>query len=620
MKRLKPVIKHYLWGGHKMETLFSREGSEAPMSESWELSVHPDGVSGTDEGELRAYLAAHPHAVFPEGGELPVLIKFIDAAQDLSVQVHPDEAFAQRTEHDHGKTEMWYIVSAEEGAGIYCGFSRDTSEEEFLAALKEGRAEELLHFIPVHAGDCYLIEAGTVHAIGAGCVICEVQQSSNVTYRIYDYDRRDADGNPRPLHLDKARAVMNYSAHCDRTYSGSMEEHEGYSLRLLTDCMHFRCRELRLRGSFCGQNDASFAAVNILEGEGKIGGETFSAGDSFFIPCGEGFEMEGNALAILTDAPSRTVCAGVDLGGTAVKCGIVDHAGRILAKTGFPTRRERPYGEIAADIAGAVRALCEKLGLKEEALARVGIGSPGTVDSANGVIVYSNNIAWKNVPLGKSVADILHKPVFVTNDANAAAFGEFVFGAGKKYRSMVLVTLGTGIGGGIVIDGKLFEGNRSAGTEIGHTVIRMRGERCTCGRRGCFEAYASATALIRRTRLAMKRDPHSALWQIASRPEDVDGKTAFAAMRAGDPAAKSVVSWYIAHLAAGLVNIANVFRPETIVLGGGVCAEPSLLPSLERYFKRDLYGGSGYAPVELKTASLGNDAGLCGAAEYARTR
>ena len=184
MKKLAPVLKDYLWGGYKLKGMFGRDNGGKKISESWEVSVHPDGESGCEGGTLSGYLAANPKAVDPEGSPLPVLIKYIDAAQNLSVQVHPDDDYARRVEGDNGKTEMWYILSADEGAGIYCGFRRDTSKEEFLAKVSDGTVEELLNFIPVHAGDCHLIPAGTVHAIGAGCVICEVQQSSNVTYRV----------------------------------------------------------------------------------------------------------------------------------------------------------------------------------------------------------------------------------------------------------------------------------------------------------------------------------------------------------------------------------------------------------------------------------------------------
>ena len=304
MFKLIPALKDYVWGGNRLKTLYGREGGDK-VAESWEVSVHPDGPSGiAGGGTLAEYLAARPEAAGAAGG-LPVLIKYIDAAQNLSVQVHPDDAFARREEGDNGKTEMWYVIGAEEGAGIYCGFRKDTDKDAFLAKVQDGSVQELLNFIPVKAGDCFLIEAGTVHAIGAGCLICEVQQSSNVTYRVYDYGRL-VNGKPRQLHLDKAMRVINFSAFRDRTGSGKKEPAgEGCALRHLTQCRYFRCRELTLGGTFAERNDGSFTAIDFLSGEGEINGERFRAGDSFFIPCGEKFEIKGKGLAVLTDSPKE---------------------------------------------------------------------------------------------------------------------------------------------------------------------------------------------------------------------------------------------------------------------------------------------------------------------------
>lgn len=614
--KLYPVLKDYLWGGRKLKDLFGRENGERVVAESWEVSVHTDGESRTQSGTFSEYLKDNPQAVDRSGSAFPVLIKYIDAKQNLSVQVHPDDEYAQRVERDNGKTEMWYVVEADEGAGIYCGFRRDTSKEEFLRGVKEGTVEELLNFIPVKKGDCFLIKAGTVHAIGAGCVICEVQQSSNVTYRVYDYNRRDANGNYRQLHVEKAVEVIDFCAFRDETGRSDSEKVEGGSVRTLTDCKYFCCRELRLNGTFREQNATSFTAVNVLDGDGEIDGIPFQKGDSFFVPCGEKYSLQGSATLILTNEHFKKYYAGIDLGGTFIKCGIVDEEGNILGKEQIPTGKERPYREIAADMARLVKKLAQDGGV---VLQGVGIGSPGTIDGERGVIVYSNNIAWRDVPLGRELGKLLDLPVKITNDANAAALGESFCGAGKKFRSLVLVTLGTGVGGGIILDGKLYEGNRSAGAEIGHEVIRLGGERCTCGRRGCLEAYASATALVRQTQRAMIKHPDSAMWEICKgNLENVNGKTAFDGLRLGDKAAKRVVQNYVTYLAAGITNLANVFRPEAILLGGGICKEgESLLKPLRKLLTKEIFGGSDRAPVLLETAALGYDAGLCGAARLA---
>ena len=206
--------------------------------------------------------------------------------------------------------------------------------------------------------------------------------------------------------------------------------------------------------------------------------------------------------------------------------------------------------------------------------------------------------------------------VKITNDANAAALGEARFGAGKNYKNSILVTLGTGVGGGIIIDGKLFEGYKSAGAEIGHMVIERHGDVCTCGRRGCFEAYCSATALVRRTRRQMEDNPRSAMWTKYT-SETANGKTAFDFYH-DDIDAKEVVDWYIKYLACGIANLANIFRPEIIMIGGGVSEQgDNLTVPLQTYVDKELFGGTSYAPVKIVKASLGSKAGAYGAAALA---
>ena len=299
--KLTPVLKDYIWGGLRLKQLFGRDNGGKVIAESWEVSVHPDGLSRIEGGLFADYLAANPNSVSPNGDKFSILIKYIDAKQNLSVQVHPNDEYANRVEGDNGKTEMWYVIAADAGAGIYCGFKHDVSREEFVDAVNKGEVESILNFIPVKAGDCFLIEAGTVHAICAGCVICEVQQSSNVTYRVYDYNRRDATGKTRELHLEKALDVINYKAYSDNTASGQFVRCSGGKIRRLTECKYFRCRELLLDGEYCEFTENSFVALNVIEGNGEIDGQRFSAGDSFFVPCKERFRIRGKAKILLTD-------------------------------------------------------------------------------------------------------------------------------------------------------------------------------------------------------------------------------------------------------------------------------------------------------------------------------
>lgn len=299
IQKMTPVLKDYLWGGEKLKTLYHKM-SDGKVAESWELSVHPAGESSTQNSQTLSRYIAQNNGVLGKNAVFPVLIKYIDAAQNLSVQVHPQDDFARKYENDNGKTEMWYIISADEGAGIYCGFKRDTDEKEFLAKLSDGSVEDLLNFIPVKAGDCFLIEAGTVHAIGSGCVICEVQQNSNVTYRVYDYNRRGADGKLRELHVDKAVKVINFKKFADHTDGGKFEAVGGGKIRLLTKCKYFRCFEAVIDGEFTYESDDSFVALNFINGNGTINGERYLPGDSFFVPCGEKIAIDGTATVVLT--------------------------------------------------------------------------------------------------------------------------------------------------------------------------------------------------------------------------------------------------------------------------------------------------------------------------------
>ncbi len=299
--KLSPVLKDYLWGGTKLADMFGRDNGGKLIAESWEISVHNDGTSVCDNGKtFKEFLKENPTAVDKNGGSFPVLIKYIDAKQNLSVQVHPQDEYAQKYENDNGKTEMWYIVQADDGAGIYCGFKTNADKNQFLSKVNDGTVEDLLNFIPVKKGDCFLIDAGTVHAIGAGCVICEIQQNSNVTYRVYDYNRVDANGNKRQLHVDKALNVINFNAYKDVTGTEEFVSVGGGKQRKLTACKYFQCFELLLDGVYAIENSDSFVAINVIEGDCSVGSKNAVDGDSFFIPCGVKTEIKGNAKIILT--------------------------------------------------------------------------------------------------------------------------------------------------------------------------------------------------------------------------------------------------------------------------------------------------------------------------------
>ena len=308
------------------------------------------------------------------------------------------------------------------------------------------------------------------------------------------------------------------------------------------------------------------------------------------------------------------IAIGIDIGGTSIKGAAVDSNGRVYEKFSLPVIKGEPGETTVRKLAEIVKEYIASQKL-ENKIVGIGIGCPGTLDVEKGIVNYSNNLGWDNLPIAKIINETLPYPVRLTNDANAAALGEAKFGAGKTYETIILLTLGTGVGGGIIINGKLFEGNQGKGGELGHTVLVVDGEPCTCGRKGCFESYASATALIRETKKAMLSNKDSLLWKVAPDIEKVGGHTPFEAAAQGDECAKSVLANYVKYLGEGILNYCNIFRPNVIVLSGGIAnAGEALFDPLNDYIKERHYGYKATPEVKVVPAELGYDSGKIGAA------
>jgi len=309
---------------------------------------------------------------------------------------------------------------------------------------------------------------------------------------------------------------------------------------------------------------------------------------------------------------------GVDLGGTNIAVGITDENGNIIKKGKVPTQKERHSDEIVADMGALCTSLVAEAGLTFDDITSVGVAAPGSVDPASGEIKYANNINMFHYPLAKKLMEhIPVKKVYLENDANAAALAEAKAGAGKGHKDVIMITLGTGVGGGIVIGGKLYSGFNYAGAELGHVVIEYNGRPCTCGRKGCWEAYSSATALIEMTKEKMAETRDTVMWEMCENgAKKVSGRTAFNAAKKGDKAGLEVVEKYIDYLACGITNMVNIFQPEVLCIGGGVCGEGDyLLEPLGKIVDRDQYGSAAHDDkTQIKIAELGNDAGIIGAA------
>ncbi len=311
---------------------------------------------------------------------------------------------------------------------------------------------------------------------------------------------------------------------------------------------------------------------------------------------------------------------GVDVGGTNIACGVVNDDFEIIARAKVKTNLPRPYEEILEDIKLSIRQACEQAGTEPREAVSIGIGCPGTCNPESGIVEYSNNLGFLNVPLKIDIEKEFGVKTYLDNDANAAAFGEYVAGAAKGSTNAVVITLGTGVGSGIIIDGKIYGGSNHAGGEIGHTVIVADGEPCTCGRYGCFEAYASATALSRMTAEAVKRVPSSLMARFIADDGKVSARTAYRAMKEGDEAALSVTERYVKYLACGIANAINIFQPDILCVGGGVCNEgDTLMEPLRELVAKQIYSKNSAKNTEIAVCSLGNDAGIIGAAMLYRS-
>lgn len=298
--KLKPALKDYLWGGTKLKTEYGMPSELEKVAEAWVLSTHKDGPATVLNGELSGKTLTEaiehfgPEALGENGKKFqyfPLLIKLIDAKDNLSVQVHPSDSYALRVEKEFGKTEMWYVVDHEPGAGIYYGFKHEISKEEFRRRIEDNTLTEVLNFVPVETGKSYFINAGTIHAIGKGILIAEIQQNSNTTYRVSDYGRLGADGKPRPLHIEKA---------LDVTALTPPQQHCPENPDFLADCDYFKVRLIETQnGAELNVDNTSFSALLCLEGEATLAGITLKKGECAFIPAGLGsVQLEGHGKFI----------------------------------------------------------------------------------------------------------------------------------------------------------------------------------------------------------------------------------------------------------------------------------------------------------------------------------
>jgi len=308
------------------------------------------------------------------------------------------------------------------------------------------------------------------------------------------------------------------------------------------------------------------------------------------------------------------IAIGIDIGGTSIKGAAVYDDGRMLDVFALPVVKGEPGEETVRKLIDVVENYINEKGIGKE-IVGIGMGIPGLLDIEKGIVTYSPNLKWDNLPIADLFKARLPYPVRIANDANVAAFGEAKFGAGKGVPYVIMLTLGTGVGGGIVLDGKLYEGNEGKGAEMGHIVIELDGRQCGCGRKGCLEAYASATAIINDTKKAMEEHPESLMHKVAEELGKIDGRVAFKAARQGDQVALQVVDQYIYFLCEGIMNYCNIFRPNVVILSGGIANEGDyLFDKINDFLKLHQYGFPKSPVVKVVPAKLGYDSGKIGAA------
>lgn len=308
---------------------------------------------------------------------------------------------------------------------------------------------------------------------------------------------------------------------------------------------------------------------------------------------------------------------GVDLGGTNIAVGIIDENNKIVAKASRKTKAPRAAELIFDDMAEAIKEAMDQIYITNADVISIGVGTPGSVNKSEELIEFANNLGFNNVPAYKLLRERTgFDKVYFDNDANCAALGEAIAGCGQGVKNFVMVTLGTGVGSGIIVNGKLVTGMNYAAGEMGHMVIQFGGLQCNCGRRGCWEKYSSATALIAQTKDAMRANYNSLMWELVDNDINrVSGRTAFDAMRKGDATAQAIVNQYVAYLACGVGNIINTFQPDMVCVGGGIGNEKeNLLGPTRKLIVSERYTVHAKKQTQLVAAVLGNDAGIIGAA------
>ncbi len=564
---LEPVVKKLIWG-----------------KEYWTVSAHESGDclvrGGTYDGLHLSQLWSDHKEIFgvETDGDFPFIVKVIDARDPLSIQVHPDNEYASKTENGaSGKTECWYVMDCDRDASIIIGHKAG-SRQEAARMIEEGRWDDLLREIPVKKGDFFQITPGTVHAIKQNTMIMEIQQSSDVTYRLYDYGRV-RNGEPRALHVDKSLDVMRIPHTDAGCYTNGVKGR-------LVSCRYYDVDRYDIAGSRDFEKSDKFMIISVLEGEGGIDGRKIKAGESFIVSGGYGdFTIFGSLSVMVTRLPK--LYGGLEAGGTKMVCALGYADGTIEDKISFPTTTPEK----------SIPRIIEYF--KDKEICSLGIGSFGPVDvnpdsESYGNILDSPKLAWQHYPLKKVLEDALCVPIKVDTDVNGSCLGEMTFGCAEGMDNVGYVTIGTGIGAGMAVNGQLVHG--MGHPEFGHILVsRIEGDdykgKCPF-HPTCFESLASGPAI--EERWGKKAE------ELSDRPE--------------------VWEMEADYIAQGLMAMVLTISPRKIILGGGVMHQQQLFPIIRKKLKEKLAGYIHTRELDdiddyVVPASLDDEQGIKGAVQ-----
>jgi len=605
--KLLPALKEYIWAGNKLKKLFNKETDLDKISESWEFSLNDDGLTNividNETCILKDALSKLNLGLnIKENPKL--LIKLIDSSSDLSIQVHPNDDYAIKNYNQLGKTEMWYIIDKEPGSFIYLGFNDNYTKEQVESALNDGSIIKMLNKVEVEKGKFYLIPSGTIHAIGSGITLYEIQENSTLTFRLYDYDRVDKDGNKRELHINDALNVLDYSKYSvDNSKERGVKATEYFETQkyIVKDSWDFK------------NNNNSFAILTCIKGKMSLDNVDIVQGDTYFIEASTSIKVTGEAEFIVSRIPDYGI--GLDVGGTSVKGAIIDDLGHKISEIRIPNEYPLTFESITNNMANAYYSLINNVHFSKNYFKSIGVGFPGNIDTYSGIVKFSNNLGLKDYPCKEMLSGKIGINVIVDNDANCAALGEYFYTSNKRFHDITFITLGTGVGGGIIINNKLFKGGQGSITELGHMKVKSDNFKCTCGQYGCLESLLSLARIKHDTQL-LREDPTTGIYDLIS--EDDPAVKIFSIEN--NEAAKKYVQKFCSNLLLGLINICNILQPQAIILGGGVSNKiEKFIPELEYKMNKYKFDGFDAPKVKLIMASLNNDAGAYGAAALTKS-